>query len=106
MASQCILTKEDHPFQAAFFDGADEAFGIRIQIRGSWREFDGFDAVSRNDTEKLLSSTADHDGGSNTSCSKEIHLPHPSDFVRSPPSTGHRPNWICRRFPHVASIGP
>jgi hypothetical protein len=31
--SQCILTKEDHPLQAAFFDGSDEAFGIRIQIR-------------------------------------------------------------------------
>jgi hypothetical protein len=31
--SQCILTKEDHLIQAAFFDAADEAFGVRIQIR-------------------------------------------------------------------------
>jgi len=30
--SQCILTKEDHLVQAAFFDAADEAFGLRVQI--------------------------------------------------------------------------
>ena len=30
--SQRILTKEDHLIQTAFFDAADEAFGIRIQI--------------------------------------------------------------------------
>jgi hypothetical protein len=30
--SQRILTKEDHLIQAAFFDAADEAFAVRIQI--------------------------------------------------------------------------
>ena len=30
--SQRILTKEDHLIQTAFFDAADEAFGVRIQI--------------------------------------------------------------------------
>ena len=31
--SQCILTKEDHLIQTAFFDATDEAFGVCIQIR-------------------------------------------------------------------------
>ena len=30
--SQRILTKKDHLIQTAFFDAADEAFGVRIQI--------------------------------------------------------------------------
>src|SRR5262249_46316490 len=30
---QCIITKEDHLIEAAFFDAPDDAFGVRIQIR-------------------------------------------------------------------------
>jgi hypothetical protein len=28
--AQCILSKEDHPVQTAFFDATDEAFGVGI----------------------------------------------------------------------------
>jgi hypothetical protein len=39
---QGALTKQDQPFQTGFLDAAYKSFGVRIQIRRSWRQFDRF----------------------------------------------------------------
>ena len=38
------LSKPDHPFEARLLDGAHEALGIAVQVRGSRRQFHGFNA--------------------------------------------------------------
>ena len=46
-ASQGTLADQDHALEAGFLDGAHEAFGKRIQVRGAGREPDRRDAGGR-----------------------------------------------------------
>jgi hypothetical protein len=51
---QRALPKEDQLVQALASEGADPAFGIRVQIRALRRQFDGFDARRLQDLVKTL----------------------------------------------------
>ena len=50
---QRIFTKQNHAFEATFFNCADEPFRMRVQIRRARRQFDGLDTDRSQYAQKL-----------------------------------------------------
>jgi hypothetical protein len=48
-----VLSEEDHPLQAGFFDTAHEAFGVAVQVRRSRRQLHRFHAHPGDRGQKL-----------------------------------------------------